>query len=195
MGKKKKYDIHDATRQALTPCRSPKGEGRVFEHAFSFTRISRPCVSRVRRSVGAARAAEALRPGRRSPRIHQEISFRPETVTWKSAEPSSRNVSRCVLCQLTSATFWATSLLKRTTTSRSRPFFGNHVPGVAEIAIDGEAARDLELVVQRLDLEDAAEVEGPLGPVQRRPAHHVPASPAEEQPVGAQPGRRFPSPP
>ena len=40
-------------------------------------------------------------------------------------------------------------------------------------------------------LEDAAEVERPLGAVQRRTAHDVPTPPAEEQPVGAQPGDDF----
>ena len=146
-----------------------------------------PCARPGRPPSAATRPGQELRPGRRSPGSTTEISCRPETVTWKSIEPSWFRSTRCVLCQATSATFSATSGVKRTTTSWSGPRLGNHPPGVAQMAFDGKTARHAIRLVEHFQQEDAAEVEGPRGPVQRRAADHVPTSLAEEQAVGIEP--------
>ena len=61
---------------------------------------------------------------------------------------------------------------------------GDQVPGVAQESLDGKSAWNLVTIVEQFDFGDPAEVEGARGPVQRRPAGHVPTPPAEKQLVG-----------
>ena len=73
------------------------------------------------------------------------ISSSPETRALNSSEPSGWNSSCCVLCQSTSATFCATSGLKRIDDLVVRPVAGDQVPGVAQVAFEAEAAGNAEL--------------------------------------------------
>lgn len=64
--------------------------------------------------------------------------------------------------------------------------FRNQVPGIAKIAIHTEPLRDLIVIVEGFQLANPTDVKGSRVTMKRRPADHIPASPAEQEPVGLQ---------
>jgi len=72
-----------------------------------------------------------------------------------------------------------------------RARLGDHLPGVAEIPLDGKAPRDLVAIVEQFEVANPSHVERPRAAVERRTADHVPAPAVEEQAVGVQPGGDF----
>jgi len=57
------------------------------------------------------------------------------------------------------------------------------MPGVSQVSLQRKPAGNLVVLVEQFDLRDASQVEGPDRAMQRRTPDHIPASPAEQQPI------------
>ena len=166
----------------------PQGRQRRKGHRRGVLGVAHGHAQRPGRPPSAAtRPGPGLRPGRHSPESTTKSPAGPKRSPGNRSSRRAFRCTRCVLCQATSATFSATSGVKRTTTSRSGPGSGIIRQALRRWRSTEKPRRNAIRPVEHFQQEDAAEVEGPRGPVQRRAADHVPTSLAEQQAVGIEP--------